>query len=692
MAGKCYQTVGDLASHAIVAVGTRLLGNRSRLSGSSRTRCGAQRLEQRCSIAAAPMTFCLRQALQNCVPVVATKDRRGTAAMQHNHAWRHAVAGCWRWLGLLVTVVLIAPTCADDLNLAGSWRVQAGDDPTWATTAFDDSHWPHIVTPTPLGWLAKQAGPSDQVFWLRRSFDLDEQAYFEAPAIYLGMVQGGVTVWVNGVYVGESGNINWDEVVWRANSGKAWPRIVGFAPTVVSYETSNTIAIRLTRAPTFDAGILAGPIGLRDRSSALAAAFDANVRVVVMAVVLHLLDVAIFFSLLAAIMMGFSHRSLVALALSGLVFAIGSIANSPVLWIIEMPLPAWVQVISLKIAGLALPLFAEFAVLMFGRRPSRTLRAAQALSLVAVLIPPTNSGLDAIASLVFLIAISTLASLMIWWSVQAMRGSEAIRWLLVVGVGVFASTLMFEIVLGNTWMLTTFGHTATDVALKVLIFAMIIAGCVNYVATRNALDAARTRSLTAEEDERRRLSREIHDGLGQFLSSIKLGLQIAHRGNAPIDGVVQQVDEAIFEARRISHDLSPLMIEQRGLLAAMRSHAETLAHAAVEIEITTTGDGQDLDKLAPARQGHIYRIFQEAITNAIKHGAASRIDVHLGTTEQAVTMSIADDGSGPVRSADQQSGLGIASMRERATLLGGRFTISYTPSTVVTISVPLGDD
>jgi signal transduction histidine kinase len=180
----------------------------------------------------------------------------------------------------------------------------------------------------------------------------------------------------------------------------------------------------------------------------------------------------------------------------------------------------------------------------------------------------------------------------------------------------------------------------------------------------------------AKEEERQRISRELHDQLGQQLTSVKIAVQMLGWDGAPAGRVaeaVRLVDAAIAEVRRLSLALSPALLDELGLAAALRAHLDEQAKVSgMPIELVVTGREVKLPRDL-AITG--FRAVQETVTNALRHAEASAIDVELAFAGDGFQVRIRDDGRGfdtdAGDSAARAGHLGLAGMRERVRMLGG---------------------
>lgn len=198
-----------------------------------------------------------------------------------------------------------------------------------------------------------------------------------------------------------------------------------------------------------------------------------------------------------------------------------------------------------------------------------------------------------------------------------------------------------------------------------------------------------------EEMERQRLSRELHDGIGQSLIAIKLRLEnLLYQDGMDIRNSIQELkkyfDQIIDEVRSISNDLMPSVLEVFSIPIAFRNlFSETEEHSGLRIHFEAKGDFDDLDKKAKT---YLYRLTQEALNNIVKHAHASEVAVSLTRSTDQLTLVIRDDGKGfSPDSVETEGGNGIHNMRERASLLQGRIEILSAPSkgTTIMLNVPI---
>jgi PAS domain S-box-containing protein len=203
--------------------------------------------------------------------------------------------------------------------------------------------------------------------------------------------------------------------------------------------------------------------------------------------------------------------------------------------------------------------------------------------------------------------------------------------------------------------------------------------------------------LRISEHERQRIGQDLHDGLGQMLTGIglitkNLSRQLAdqqHELAEEAEEISSLIKEADEQARTLARGLVPVEFDEKGLEAALerlKQNAEKLFD--IEFSLEVIGD-LDFDDATQAI--HLYRIAQEGVSNAVKHGAATKVAVHLASTETHIRLRVADNGTGFAEDWDAEGGLGVRIMQFRARLIGGNLEISDIPDkgAVITCTIPV---
>ena len=203
--------------------------------------------------------------------------------------------------------------------------------------------------------------------------------------------------------------------------------------------------------------------------------------------------------------------------------------------------------------------------------------------------------------------------------------------------------------------------------------------------------------IEAQEEERRRLSREMHDGPAQMLANIMLRSEIVDRtykkgdiANAvdEMRNVRMMIRDSLYEVRRIIYDLRPMALDDLGLIPTIKKYISTLDDQHRNILFTYKSSGKRLDSQYEVA---LFRLIQESIQNAIKHAEAPKITVFLKLSPEEVTATITDNGKGFDQKEKSESSFGIIGMYERVDHLGGELQIDSEvgEGTKITITIPI---
>jgi PAS domain S-box-containing protein len=197
-----------------------------------------------------------------------------------------------------------------------------------------------------------------------------------------------------------------------------------------------------------------------------------------------------------------------------------------------------------------------------------------------------------------------------------------------------------------------------------------------------------------QENERRRIARELHDDLQQTLAAIKIDLAAAAVGPArdtALRSARVLADQAIDSTRRIIGDLRPQILDDLGLVPALQMLASQFQQrTAIACALEADEDGLD-GLLSPQASTSLFRIVQEALNNAARHSRASHVQIHLSAQEAGITLRVADDGTGMPEAHERRAGaVGLVGMHERARLLQGTLDVARAEphGTVIQVKVP----
>ncbi|MGG1568824.1 sensor histidine kinase [Peribacillus frigoritolerans] len=204
--------------------------------------------------------------------------------------------------------------------------------------------------------------------------------------------------------------------------------------------------------------------------------------------------------------------------------------------------------------------------------------------------------------------------------------------------------------------------------------------------------------IEAQEQKRKKLSREIHDGPAQMLANVMMRsdlIERVQRERGPDEALVEirslkvMVRNALYEVRRIIYDLRPMALDDLGLVPTLRKYLQTTEDYNNGVNLNFVNLGQ-VKRLPSDMEVALFRLVQEAVQNSLKHADPKQIQVKLSISKEMVTVVVKDDGKGFDSSIQKEGSFGLVGMRERVELLEGEMTIDSQPGagTLVFIQIP----
>lgn len=275
-------------------------------------------------------------------------------------------------------------------------------------------------------------------------------------------------------------------------------------------------------------------------------------------------------------------------------------------------------------------------------------------------------------------------------------------WQWAVGTGVFIDDVLASVATSRAEVEQRVERTFLYIgAIALIALLVVFATGMGLNLRERRLADAKLKKLTqrvfdAQEEERGRVARELHDGISQILVGVRYALDNARRrldrgdptAEAPLAKGIATLGQAISEVRRISRDLRPAVLDDLGLGPALRMLSEEFGQrTGIDVSFSTVVFRNRLDSNAKIA---LYRIAQEALTNIERHAKASHVTIDLRGHKSGATLLIKDDGAGFNQNA-QTPGLGLRNMQERMDQLGGSLTLHTSPGNGVEIkaSAPL---
>ena len=555
-----------------------------------------------------------------------------------------------------------------------------GDDLGWAEPTLNESNWLEVQIPASWTssvdpWLSESYG------WYRIRFESPNLNESERAAICIGVISDCCEVFLNGQLVGKYGSMP-----PRFDGTPKDPVVIELPAEYLIPSQPQLVAVRVFRIQ-YGGGIMSGPLFVGSTGQ-VARALDQTLRPLWYwdGAASAVLTIPFIFSLFLwltgtrdreyfLLMLGSAAAAALTLLDSRFVLSIIGFSHERML----------VYVIVLVLLTVSAHLFvAEILKVQISKMH---LSVIVSVGLAVLLLIPNAATLQMGAILWLIMWLCINVSWLVWLY-QAFLHRVPDVWLMASGIlctSVLVFFEAFEIVGSTLWM----GQPMSYFGVAVFYTCGLWILALRFTRSRDEVRLATTAILTAHEDERRRLAREIHDGVVQSILAVQLNLQMLASRNAGIpefDMLISEIRSANEDLRRLSHDLRPEALEKMGLRTAIASH---IARVSKQVGIHIMFDGELQGDLHPKLTDNLYRIFQEALQNGIKHSNASEIRVALRQNNDMVFMEIIDDGRGLAERDDSQPGFGMLTIRERAKLLGGKAEILSNSSTGVTVSVAI---
>ena len=282
------------------------------------------------------------------------------------------------------------------------------------------------------------------------------------------------------------------------------------------------------------------------------------------------------------------------------------------------------------------------------------------------------------------------------------------KWGWMIGTGIYIDDISQQVTEIETEVAAHIRETTISI-IGITVLAVLLVGISGTVVTlseRKLADAKLKelahRVVDVQEEERLRVSRELHDGISQILVSVKYSIELASdrmRQNMsdaaiPIEKAAKRLQDAIQEVRRISRDLRPAVLDDLGLKPAIESMCNELQDRS-GIQIGVKCDPVE-NALTSAKKTTLYRVLQESLTNIERHADATHVSVRIRRDGASVVMTVADNGVGfetksYIRNRDPRAGIGLRNMRERMEFHGGGLSVTSErdDGTTITAYVPV---
>jgi len=573
--------------------------------------------------------------------------------------------------------------------LDGIHKFSSDDNPVYVSPSYDDSLWAPITVPG--SWQSQGIHTANGIGWYRIHCTIPESFRHVHPAVFLGRIGDADEVFFNGVKIGGEGLIG--EPFIEASKIDSLYKI---PPEHIKYGKDNIISVRVMNTylngGMFDRGTCIG-----DYKDLLLVKLKKHQNNLIWEFCFFTFFLLFFLACLFFYIKGLRDREYfyfwLFITLYGTLFFLGSVtfydtglktrSVQQTINAISALLPASLLLLLLHFYKEKITIYVKGLVSVF-----------IGIAVVTVFFQTYTARIYTYTPWKVLFLLTAL--FLVFLGIKAFIRKFYESGTILLGITGLIIGFILEAV-GGLDLLQITGFFLWDYASAFFMICVMYALTSRYTRIKE-LQSASVKIFDAHEKERKRLARELHDGIGTSLLATKMKLQMLEarvKENMPVDKqafpeLISEINHSIDELRTVSMDLRPSFIENTGLVEAIKWHAQKVKERSGLDVIINAGT---LTDISPETKENIYRIFQEALNNAVKHSGATAVDILLSQDKTFLTLEIHDNGRGFLIS-DRETGdrgVGLYTIRERVELLGGiiRIKSSDKIGTNIFIEVPL---
>ncbi len=585
------------------------------------------------------------------------------------------------FINLLLVKMLFTPsfllgkTLNHNISLAGEWKYAVGDDLMWKEIAFDDHNWKKIKLP------GKCPFPYYPCYvWYRKFFRFKMRNGWKNIALFIGSVWYADEVFINGVKIGGEGKVGSDFV-----EADKKVRLYHIDPNLIYQDRPNLIAIR-TYISYVDGGIY-GPIIIGDEDMLEKMKIhlehrQENLELFVLGGIFIIDFFCIFLTLK-------NKEEKEYLCFTAFMFLYTLIWIFDSLWFYNTGLKDTViQRLVIFFIMLEPAFIFLFLLMLLKQKISRISELFICLFLfigILYILFPSAIIIYRFASYFWPLMVMLLLLILIITMIKLLYINYKPEYLPVcLGLLSLISAHLIETAHNLMGMDIITSNKITHIGILMFVATAIYSLNIRYHNMARALRNITSEVLSAQEEERRRISRELHDTIGQKLVELKLKLQLSlqhHSMPYPLkESLINLKDglgKAVEELRQICSNLRPIFFEYNSLPEAIRWYGDNLGNGKFHITYFL----EDIELPLHVCE-HLYRIYQEAMINIVRYSDAKNVKLFFFRSKNRIVLRIEDDGKGIDNTGikiNKRKGLGLDTMRERAKMIGGYLNIESFP-------------
>ncbi len=583
-----------------------------------------------------------------------------------------------------------AQTQKNYIIVDGLHKFSSGDNPVWSSPHYDDAQWQSIKVPG--SWQSQGIKPIKGIGWYRMHFTAPDSLRYIKPVILLGRIGDADEVFLNGVKIGGEGSIG-----ERFVEATKIERLYIIPVNLLRFNDVNLIAVRVMNT-YLNGGIFDKNMTIGDYNALLIEKFRKDKYIIVVEFCFFTFFAIFFVTCFFFYIKGLRDKEYIYfwlfISIYGILFVIGSdtfyntglktALIQQTINTIATLLPASLILLLIHVYQEKLNFYIKLFLLTF-----------PTIALAAILFPGYSSRvyLYKLWKIFFIFT----AALMVFHAIKAYYRKFHESGPILLGItGLIVGSILESV--GELDLLQITGFFLWDYSAAFFMICVMYALTARYTRIKEELQLASIKIFNAHEDERKRLARGLHDGVGQSLLSIKLRLKMLEtkvEEKMPIEKdsfheLISDISNSIDELRDVAMDLRPSFLENVDFSEAIKWHAKKFQESTgIQININTEGQRDISYKI----KDNLYRIFQEALSNALKHSGANRIEGILKMEGKILYLEIHDNGKGlsDTLVENRGSGIGLYSIKERVQLLNGilRIKSSDKLGTSICIEVPV---
>ncbi|MGH1540657.1 MAG: ATP-binding protein [Arenicella sp.] len=553
------------------------------------------------------------------------------------------------------------------------WFVSLQDNLEFSSPDFDHSKWNKVSLPADLWSQSAVWSPDKSIGWARTHIKIQEQHRDVDLALYLGSIWEAAEIFFNGEKIEQFGSLS--EAVNRSYAANGpQPVVAGLPARLIRYEQSNLLAVRF-QSGWNRLGPVQGPVFLGTKKTATDLAEKETAKLIMLELLWLLVAfVCIVLLLLADSALGRPWRhfyymvGIVCIAIT-LLLSYSTLGN----------IAGWLW----QGSYLSSLLFSWFAVACCFLHVAQACRGGHntldyclaAITCAYAVVEQwlvTQGSWYQYQMLIGMPLFIVITGLLIWYAIRSYKlgGEERLTSIMVIilAVVILADLIKVELLPGMI------GEYLAELLLLLWVLitlAMVATECMLRMREREwfARDL-----LHSQEQERKRVANELHDSLGQQLAAISWQVEsLKQSQGSQKNDIVSNLRAAMDDVHRIIRDLRPELVEGLGLAGAFCWLGDELSKSKVTV---TTDLCAQVGEIPEQLSGQFFRIVQEALHNAVKHGGANEITISLTRTGKRWILTINDNGKGfDMSKLSERSGLGVIAMQERARACGGSLDI-----------------